>query len=89
MKNHAYLMVLLGVTNTGGIIVLNVAITSNQHLTCKLQTQVYACLEETTGESYHQAKQNLINSIEHRMNISQSGSLWHSIYALIASRETQ
>jgi hypothetical protein len=87
MNDQAFLMVLLRVLKTGKIKVDGVTITSSEHLTCNLQKEAYACIDKTSGNSYQEARNKLVESVKQRANFSQSGSLWHVIYSQIKDRE--
>lgn len=86
-SNQAFLMVLLRVLKTGKIKVDGITITSSEHLTCNLQKEAYACLDKTSGNSYQEAKDTLVESVRHRASFSQPGSLWHVIYSQIKDKE--
>lgn len=76
---YAYLMALLEINDKNEIVVRHFTISSDEHLTCHLQKQAYACVDKHSGDTYSEACKSLTNSIRSKMILSQSGSLWHAI----------
>lgn len=79
-------MALLGVDKAGSLIVCGVSITSSDQLTCELQKQTWACIQVIGGNSYSEAREAMLDHIQHVTSISRDDSIWHIINQKVNSQ---
>lgn len=79
MENTAYLMALLEVDDNKTKVKFFTIISDQHPTTCDLQQQVYAIIDSVQANSYDEAKELLITSVQQKARYSEPNSLWHQI----------